>query len=167
VTPSFFKSLPCRDELTLFRDREKVLGRNDLIVPMYYVNCRALSDEQLRENDELAELIASRQWADWRGLRFEPGTLRSGSPTSGITSAELYSRRSPSRLGDCLSLHEEQALLTAWYDLFGSGHLSWGYNLNNPDPPFCHTTEQGRRTLAQISRDPSNPDGYMAHLMMS
>ena len=63
-----------------------------------------------------------------------------------------------------LTPQEEQALLTAWYDLFRSGHLSWGYNLNNPDPPFCHVTEQGRRTLAQINRDPSNPDGYLAYL---
>jgi hypothetical protein len=68
------------------------------------------------------------------------------------------------RLNARLTPEEEQALLTAWYDLFRSGHLSWGYNLNNPDPPFCHVTEQGRRTLAQINRDPSNPDGYLTYL---
>jgi hypothetical protein len=63
-----------------------------------------------------------------------------------------------------LTHEQEQAILLAWYDLFRSGHLSWGYNLNNPEPPFCHVTEQGRRTLAHISRDPSNTDGYLAHL---
>lgn len=68
------------------------------------------------------------------------------------------------RLGYRLTPEEEQALLTAWYDLFRTGHLSWGYNLNNPEPPFCHVTEQGRRTLAHVSRDPANPDGYVAHL---
>lgn len=57
-----------------------------------------------------------------------------------------------------------QALLTLFYDLFRMGHLSWGYNLSNPDPPFCHLTEQGRRTLQHLSRDPANPDGYLAHL---
>jgi hypothetical protein len=67
------------------------------------------------------------------------------------------------RLGR-LTPEEEQGLLTAWYDLFRTGHLSWGYNLNNPNPPFCHVTEQGRRTLAHVSRDPSNHDGYVAHL---
>jgi len=68
------------------------------------------------------------------------------------------------RLGQRLSPAEEQALLTAWYDLFRDGQLSWGYNLNNPDPPFCHVTDTGRRTLAQISRGPYNRDGYIAHL---
>jgi hypothetical protein len=36
--------------------------------------------------------------------------------------------------------------------------------LNNPDPPFCHLTEQGRETLKHLSRDPANPDGYLAYL---
>ena len=50
---------------------------------------------------------------------------------------------------------------------FRSGHLFWGYNLNNPDPSFCHVTEQGRRTLAHINRDPSNPDEYLAYLYVA
>ena len=58
----------------------------------------------------------------------------------------------------------EQALLTLWYDLFRQGHLAWGYNLSNPDPPFVHLTDQGRRTLEHLGRDPANPDGYMAYL---
>jgi hypothetical protein len=58
----------------------------------------------------------------------------------------------------------EQALLTIWHDLFREGHLAWGYNLDNLNPPFCHITEQGRKTLENISRDPANPDGYIAHL---
>lgn len=61
-------------------------------------------------------------------------------------------------------VEQEQALLTYWYDLFRTGYLAWGYNLSNPDPPFCHTTGQGRRTLENLSRDPANPDGYLAHL---
>lgn len=62
------------------------------------------------------------------------------------------------------NLANEQALLTLYYDLFRSGQLSWGYNLPNTDPPFCHLTDQGRQTLQHLSRDPSNPDGYLAHL---
>ena len=68
------------------------------------------------------------------------------------------------RLGIRNDLEMEQALLTFWNDLFRNGYLSWGYNLCNPDPPFCHLTEQGRRTLENLSRDPANPDGYLAHL---
>lgn len=72
ITPSFFNSEPCRDELRLFLEREKSLSRNDLVLPVYYVSCRQLDDERQRANDELAKAIAARQWIDWRGLRFEP-----------------------------------------------------------------------------------------------
>lgn len=58
----------------------------------------------------------------------------------------------------------QQAVLTYWYDLFRAGTLAWGFNLSNPDPPFCHLTEQGREALKHLSRDPANPDGYLAHL---
>lgn len=68
------------------------------------------------------------------------------------------------RLGIRHQIDLEQALLTAWYDQFREGHLAWGYNLSNPNPPFCHVTYKGRDTLSTISRDPANPDGYMAHL---
>lgn len=69
-----------------------------------------------------------------------------------------------SRLLNLSGIKLEQALLTLWYDLFRMGHLSWGYNLSNPDAPFCHLTDQGRKTLENLSRDPANPDGYLAHL---
>jgi hypothetical protein len=58
----------------------------------------------------------------------------------------------------------EQALLTVWFDLFRNGQLSWGLNLANQNPPFCHLTDVGRKTLETLSRDPANPDGYLAHL---
>jgi hypothetical protein len=72
LTPSFFNSEACREELELFLERERQLRRNDLILPVYYVNCRELDDEKRRGRDKLTETIASRQWVDWRGLRFEP-----------------------------------------------------------------------------------------------
>jgi hypothetical protein len=58
----------------------------------------------------------------------------------------------------------EQALLTVFYDLFRTGYLSWGHDLPNPNPPFFHVTALGRLALALRSRDPANPDGYLAHL---
>jgi hypothetical protein len=59
---------------------------------------------------------------------------------------------------------DEQALLTFFHDLFRTGYLSWGADLANPSPPFCHVTDLGRRALARHSRDPANPDGYLSHL---
>lgn len=59
---------------------------------------------------------------------------------------------------------QEQALLTLWGDMFRTGVVAAGYNLNNPDLPFCHLTERGRSSLKSLSRDPANPDGYLAAL---
>jgi hypothetical protein len=58
----------------------------------------------------------------------------------------------------------QQALLTLYYDLFRTGHLAWGVNLSNTDPPHCHVTARGREMLKHLSRDPANPAGYLAHL---
>jgi hypothetical protein len=63
-----------------------------------------------------------------------------------------------------LTLYEEQALLSVFHELFRSGHLSWGWNLSNPDPPKFHITGQGQRALHNLSRDPANPRGYLTHL---
>lgn len=59
----------------------------------------------------------------------------------------------------------EQALLTQWGELFRTGLLAWGLNLSNPDSPFFHLTERGRQALQNLTRDPSNPDGYLRHLL--
>ncbi len=58
----------------------------------------------------------------------------------------------------------EQAVLTQWHDLMRTGYFAWGLNLNNPNPPFFHFTDRGRRTLEKLSRDPGNPAGYLQHL---
>lgn len=58
----------------------------------------------------------------------------------------------------------DEAILTQWGELFRTGLLAWGMNLSNPNPPFFHATELGKRALANATRDPSNPDGYLRHL---
>lgn len=56
------------------------------------------------------------------------------------------------------------AVLTLWNDLFRTGYLGWGLNLNSPNAPFFHVTERGRTLLGRLSRDPGNPAGYLRHL---
>ncbi|HEU4891777.1 MAG TPA: hypothetical protein VFT47_09520 [Vicinamibacterales bacterium] len=58
----------------------------------------------------------------------------------------------------------QEALLTAWADLFRSGVIAWGKSLNTPDPPHFHLTERGRRALETISSHPSNPGGYLRRI---
>jgi parallel beta-helix repeat protein len=74
ITPSYFRSQPCRDELQRFLSREKELNRSDLVLPVYYIDTSLLNDPARQATDELAQAIAARQWADWRDLRFEPFT---------------------------------------------------------------------------------------------
>jgi hypothetical protein len=75
VTPRYFKSGPCRDEFLAFREREKMLRREDLILPIYYLTCAQLDDANLRKKDAIAEEMGNRQWEDWRPVRnVEPDT---------------------------------------------------------------------------------------------
>ena len=51
VTPLFFKSDPCRGELKQFLKHEKSLGRDDLILPIYFVTTPLLERPELLKND--------------------------------------------------------------------------------------------------------------------
>lgn len=72
LTPGYFTSAACRDEWARFRAREEALGRDDLVVPIYYVDCDAVNDEAARAGDPMAVDLARRQYVDWRDLRHEP-----------------------------------------------------------------------------------------------
>ncbi len=63
-----------------------------------------------------------------------------------------------------LGVEVQQEVLTQLQTLVHTGHISWGLNLDNPNPPFFHLTAVGKRTVRSQSRDPANPAGYLAHL---
>jgi hypothetical protein len=71
LTPSFFQSEHCRDEVRRFLERERQLRRTDLILPVYWVEHPPLHDEQRRRSDDLLAVIATHQHVDWRQLRYE------------------------------------------------------------------------------------------------
>lgn len=83
ITPSFFSSPQCRAEFERFLQRERELGRTDLIFPVYYVKCQQLENE--KSTDKIARIISQRQYMDWRDLRFETF----GSPKVARRMAEL------------------------------------------------------------------------------
>jgi hypothetical protein len=66
VTPLFLKSDPCRDELKRFVEHERDLGRDDLILPIYFVTVPQLERPELLKDDPIASEIGSRQRYDWR-----------------------------------------------------------------------------------------------------
>jgi len=84
------------------------------------------------------------------------------------TAASLHSgsvlNETARRLNVQSNLELQQAILTQWHELFRTGYLAWGFNITNADPPFFHITTQGREALAQLSRDPANPEGYLRHI---
>ncbi|GEM_PF-6663883 len=72
LTPNYFTSPWCREELALFLNRERQLGRNDLIISLYYQTVPAL-DEAMKHHsvrgpisDPLIQEIAQRLVCDWR-----------------------------------------------------------------------------------------------------
>lgn len=66
ITPNFFKSEYCRDELRRFLRREEALQRIDLILPVYYLDSELLEDRSQTTSDVLAQTIAMRERLDWR-----------------------------------------------------------------------------------------------------
>ena len=70
VTPSYFQSPSCRSEFHTFLVREKELGEDRLILPIHYVTCDEM-DGSVETTDEIAVVLRTRNWADWRRFRFK------------------------------------------------------------------------------------------------
>jgi hypothetical protein len=70
VTPSFFTDPNCQDILSRFLERERQLGRNDLVLAVYYQQVPVLeaADAQT-SNDQLLRNLAQRHMLDWQSLR--------------------------------------------------------------------------------------------------
>jgi hypothetical protein len=68
VTPGFFASRECREETSLFLERERQLGRNDLILPVYFIDAVPFENDEPPADDLIAAL-RSRQYVDWRELK--------------------------------------------------------------------------------------------------
>lgn len=70
ITPAYFRSTYCRDEMQRFIEREQQLGRGEIILPVYYVTCREIEGEDPDVVDDLLTAVKARQYVDWRDLRF-------------------------------------------------------------------------------------------------
>jgi cobaltochelatase CobT len=70
ITPSYFHSSHCRNEFEKFQVREKQLGKNTLILPIYYLHADQMHEDP-SEQDSVAAVLSQRNCADWRHLRFK------------------------------------------------------------------------------------------------
>jgi formylglycine-generating enzyme required for sulfatase activity len=72
VTPRFFGSPHCRDELDKFLEQERAARRKDLVLPVYWIDSPLMNDPPAKPADaagRLASVIHQRQYKDWRTLR--------------------------------------------------------------------------------------------------
>lgn len=72
LTPGYLKRDACRAELAKFLEKEKEVGRDDLVLPLMYLQTPAITDEARRSQDPLAIALHAHQYRDWSDLRFEP-----------------------------------------------------------------------------------------------
>src|SRR5207244_4062768 len=68
ITARYFEREWCRQELEWFIAREQSLGRDDLILPIYFIDSDRF-EELKRQGDELANAIANHQLVDLREHR--------------------------------------------------------------------------------------------------
>ena len=66
LSPLFFSSKPCREEAGQFLEHERALSRDDLILPIYFLETAKLEKEDEKAKDTLASELANRQMFDWR-----------------------------------------------------------------------------------------------------
>jgi len=66
ITPRYFRRPECRRELLEFAAKAKMLGVEELLLPILYVETPGLSPEN---PDEAVALVARTQYVDWRVIR--------------------------------------------------------------------------------------------------
>jgi TIR domain len=71
ITPSYFRSQACRNELLKFALEAKRLGLEQLLMPVYWVTVAELEDDPEGSTDEAISLVARYQWEDLREARLE------------------------------------------------------------------------------------------------
>ena len=71
VTPSAVASEHCKFEFQSFLDRESALLRSDLVFPILFIRVPALASEEQWRQNEVLQIIHSRQYADWTKIRLQ------------------------------------------------------------------------------------------------
>ncbi len=66
ITPRYFTRPECRRELLEFSAKARMLGTEELLLPILYIETRELSADSA---DEAAALVARTQYVDWRKNR--------------------------------------------------------------------------------------------------
>jgi hypothetical protein len=71
VTPRAVNSENCQIEYGAFLQRERELGRTDLVFPILYIGVPALENEAQWRNHPVLSVVGKRQYVDWRQFRHQ------------------------------------------------------------------------------------------------
>ncbi len=66
ITPSYFKSQACREELLTFARTAERLGLGELVMSVYWVDVPALEDDPGSSSDDVVRIVANYNWQDLR-----------------------------------------------------------------------------------------------------
>lgn len=107
VTPTTVKSPHCKREFELFLARETALGRRDLIFPLLYIRVPELEDERLWRQDEVLNVIGTRQYIDWQERRYLDVNSTEVAVQIGHFCSNIYDAlRRPAFVGEQASLRQ-------------------------------------------------------------
>ena len=118
LTPSYFTSEACREELEKFLRAEADRGRNDLVLPIYYIECDVMEDEDLRATDpwqarftnasrrtgasfassRLRPGMSGERWSGWHGRSSKPTGARSRASAAAAGRGRHETRVPPRRV---------------------------------------------------------------------
>lgn len=131
ITPRYFDSNICLGELQMFLNLEQQLGRDDLIIPIYYLDTPSLEDRIVRESDPYVRAIREHAYVDWRHLH---------AADSSSSDVLVKVHRMAKRMED--SLIRGQAILPAADIHLPSPSPRLPFSLDEPEPE--HQTSQAR-----------------------
>jgi TIR domain len=71
ISPRVIQSEHCGVEFRKFLEREKILGRTDLIFPILYIDVPELHEDHVWRSHSTLSVIGARQYVNWCDFRFE------------------------------------------------------------------------------------------------
>jgi hypothetical protein len=175
ITPRYFRSVECRRELITFAGHAKSLGRDELLLPVYYVDVPELAEDSA---DEAAALVAKTHWVDWRNLRLSSessGSYRREVNKLARRLAEVYDRLS----SDVVSVHSASPDVSAtpeaedsepgFMDLLAAGEETlpkWQSTIERFAEVLNQLSDVAREATRGIEKSDARGAGFAGRLML-
>ncbi|HEY6234916.1 MAG TPA: TIR domain-containing protein, partial [Candidatus Elarobacter sp.] len=164
ITPSYFRSQSCRDELLKFAREAKRLGLEQLLMPVYWVSVPELNDDSEYRTDEAVALIARFQWEDFREVRLEDEGSAAFRKAVARLATELAGRASRVAYLDVASPSDAEAVET---DESGPGFVEFLVIAEDAMPKLGSVLEQLALQINQFAEMTEDATGPVADAVKS